>query len=44
MTEKKSNDECPYCEDGELQQIRDWDNPRQCSNGGECPATFVVVI
>jgi len=36
--------DCTYCEDGTLHQIKDWDNPLECSNGGECPATFVAVV
>jgi len=38
-----AGDDCPYC-DGELQQIKDWENPLQCSNLGDCPATFIGVI
>lgn len=34
--------DCPYC-DGTLTQIKDWENPLQCT-GQDCPATFVAVI
>ena len=40
----QEGEDCPYCDGGTLHQIRDWSNPMECSNGGECPATFVTVI
>jgi hypothetical protein len=36
--------DCPYCDDGTLSQINDWANPMECSNGGDCPATFVAIF
>lgn len=46
MTDRDGDaiEQCPYCPDGELEDIEGYDTIRYCSNGGSCPATFVVVL
>lgn len=33
--------DCPYCDDGELEDMEGYEFTKQCSNLGDCPAGFV---